>query len=105
MPLRTVIFVDGANFRSQLRAFAFQSSPPHPSGRAFRLEEQHFNWASFFGEVIRKIIGHTGLEHRLIRVYWYYPSQISPWERWWASKLAAKVVASPRKSPTCGKTR
>lgn len=99
MPLRTVIFVDGANFRSQLRAFEFQSDPPHPSGRAFRLEEQHFDWASFFGEVIRKIVGHTGLEHRLIRVYWYYPSQISPWERWWAGALAAKVVASHPEVP------
>lgn len=98
MPLRTVIFVDGANFRSQLRAFEFQSDPPHPSG-AFRLEEQHFDWASFFGEVIRKIVGHTGLEHRLIRVYWYYPSQISPWERWWARSLAAKVVASHPEVP------
>ena len=99
MTLRTVVFVDGANFQSQLRSFVFHSGSLHPSGRGYRLEEHHFNWRSFFSAVIDKIVAHTRMEHRLVRVYWYYPSQISPWEKWWERRLAPGVLAKHPEVP------
>ena len=78
MPLRTAVFVDGANFRGNLRDFSFTStSTPHE--RRYRLEERHFDWESFFGGVIEKFNEASGWEHRLIRVHWYYAESISPW--------------------------
>ena len=78
MPLRTVIFIDGQNFRNNLRNFQFQSNPPHPSG-GYRLEETHFNWTEFFKAVVRKFEETTGWDHQLVRVYWYFARDISPW--------------------------
>jgi hypothetical protein len=78
MPLRTAVFVDGANFRGNLRDFSFTStSTPHE--RRYRLEERHFDWESFFSGVIEKFDEASGWEHRLIRVHWYYAESISPW--------------------------
>ena len=78
MALRTAIFVDGANFRGNLRNFQF-SAPDDPEGRTYRLEERHFNWKEFFGGVIAKFDAATGLEHQLVRVHWYFAQSISPW--------------------------
>ena len=93
MPLRTAVFVDGANFRGNLRDFSFASdSPVHR--RRYRLEERHFDWKKFYDGVIAKFNCATGWEHQLVRVHWYYAETISPWiasekERF---RLAQRVV-------------
>ena len=88
--IRTVIFIDGENFRNNLRDFVFQSTPPHPTNPDYRLEEQHFLWKKFFQDLIIEFNVQTGWEHRLIRVYWYYSDTISPWKE--NSTLAQKIV-------------
>ncbi len=78
MPLKTAVFVDGANFRVNLRDFGFTStsaSGAHP----YRLEERHFNWRTFYRGVLAKFDQATGWEHQLIRVHWYGAASISPW--------------------------
>lgn len=77
--LKTVIFVDGENFRNNLRNFKFQSTPPHPTHPKYELEERHFLWSDFFAGIISKFDTLTTWEHRLARVYWYYAASISPW--------------------------
>ena len=52
MPLRTAIFVDGANFRANLRNFSFRSASPSDH-RKYDLEERHFDWKAFYAEVLR----------------------------------------------------
>ena len=76
MPLRTVVFVDGANFRGNLRDFSFSSSPHR---RAYRLEERHFDWRGFYDGILGKFKELTQLDYQLIRVYWYYAERISSW--------------------------
>ncbi len=76
MPLRTAIFVDGANFRANLRNFSFQSPGDN---RRYQLEERHFDWKSFYDGVIEKFNRTTGWDHQLIRVHWYSAEIISPW--------------------------
>ena len=78
MSLRTAIFVDGANFRANLRDFSFTSANPNDE-RAYQLEERHFDWKSFYRGVLAKFDEATGWEHRLIRVHWYSAASISPW--------------------------
>ncbi len=78
MPLKTAVFVDGANFRANLRNLSFRSSPP-TGNRGYQLEERHFDWNSFYSGVLKKFDDATGWEHRLIRVYWYNSASISPW--------------------------
>lgn len=78
MPLKTAIFVDGANFRSNLRNFSFSSADPMDD-RKYQLEERHFDWKSFYKGVLAKFDETTGWEHRLIRVHWYSAASISPW--------------------------
>ena len=68
MPLRTVIFIDGENFRNSLRQFSYRSDPPHPNNQFYRLEERHFIWRDFFRGVIEQFGAATGLEYQLIRV-------------------------------------
>ena len=79
MALRTAIFVDGANFRGNLRDFSFVSEPPHPDKPRYRLEEHHFDWKSFYDGVLREFDQATGWEHQLLRVHWYHAASISPW--------------------------
>ena len=81
MPLRTAVFVDGANFRANLRDFSFTSSDPMDERTypPFQLEERHFDWKSFYQGVLAKFDQATGWEHRLIRVHWYSAASISPW--------------------------
>jgi uncharacterized LabA/DUF88 family protein len=81
-PLKTVIFVDGRNFKSNLQAFHFYSSDPTSRWRTkyYALDEKHFNWYSFFQGVLKKFNESTGYEYRLIRVYWYNAASIRPYE-------------------------
>ena len=78
MSLRTAIFVDGANFRANLRDFSFRSDNLSNS-RGFRLEERHFDWKNFYSGVLAKFDEATSWEHQLIRVHWYSAASISPW--------------------------
>ena len=78
MSLRTAIFVDGANFRANLRDFSFMSADPMDE-RTYQLEERHFDWKSFYRGMLAKFDQATGWEHRLIRVHWYSAASISPW--------------------------
>ena len=78
MPLRTAIFVDGANFRANLRDSSFTSGNP-TDDRTYRLEERHFDWANFYRGVLHKFDRATGWDHQLIRVHWYSAASISPW--------------------------
>ena len=93
MVLRTVIFIDGQNFRSSLRNFRFQSDP---SVNPYRLEETHFNWTEFFKSVLNRFEETTSWEHRLVRVYWYYAQSISPWRE--HRRLAQSIVDRYRTS-------
>ena len=79
MPLKTVIFVDGQNFRHNLRDFHFRSDPPHPNNPEYRLDEKHFRWQEFFQDALAKFDDVTGWDHQLVRVYWYYAESITPW--------------------------
>lgn len=79
MALKTVIFVDGQNFRHNLRDFHFRSDPPHPNNPEYRLDEKHFRWQEFFQDALAKFDYVTGWEHQLVRVYWYYAENITPW--------------------------
>lgn len=94
MPLKTAVFVDGANFRANLRSFSFSSGSPTDS-RRYRLEERHFDWKSFYDGVIAKFDRITGWQHQLIRVHWYNAATISPWISSEAQrmKLAQRVVS------------
>jgi uncharacterized LabA/DUF88 family protein len=85
--LKTVIFIDGENFRNNLRHFAFVSDPAKGE---YRLEEQHFLWKKFFQCVLEEFDKITHWQHQLIRVYWYYSASISPWIE--NPKLAQKIV-------------
>lgn len=76
MTHKTVIFIDGENFRNNLRNFSFQSNPALPP---YELEENHFDWRAFFNGVIKEFDNQTGWQHTLLRVYWYYAANISPW--------------------------
>ena len=82
-PLKTVVFVDGNNFKNNLKAFNFYSddktSPYHY--RRFFLDEKHFNWRKFFIDgLLAKYTKTSGYDFRLIRVYWYNAASIRPYE-------------------------
>ena len=79
MSSRTVIFVNGQNFRHNLRDFKFMSDPPHPHHNEYRLDEKHFKWESFFKDSLAKFDEVVGEKHELVRVYWYYAQNISSW--------------------------
>lgn len=80
--LRTVIFIDGRNFRYNLRAFGFQPivDDKSPKREPYRLDEKHFHWKTFFEGVITKFDEATKQQHRLIRAYWYTAETIRPFE-------------------------
>jgi uncharacterized LabA/DUF88 family protein len=79
--LRTVIFVDGQNFKKNLQSFEFKLPTAMPDDRPYRLDEKHFIWRLFFQDVIKKFNQFTGFEHRLIRVYWYNADSITPFPK------------------------
>ncbi|MEA3420090.1 MAG: NYN domain-containing protein [Acidobacteriota bacterium] len=79
-PLRTVIFIDGQNFKYNLGAFRFQGQGGQIESRPYRLDEKHFLWREFFKGIIDKYNQSTGWEHRLVRVYWYNAERMRPFE-------------------------
>lgn len=85
--LRTVIFIDGENFRNNLRHFRFIGKPTLPE---YQLEERHFYWEQFFKGIIEEFDELTNWNHQLIRVYWYYAATISPWSE--SPRLAQRAV-------------
>lgn len=78
-PLKTVLFVDGRNFKYNLRVFRFDF-PAKKDERVsyYALDEKHFLWNKFFPGVINAFNLALGIEHRLIRVYWYNADKIRP---------------------------
>ena len=93
MTIRTAVFIDGANFRRNLRSFLFSSTSPD-DGRTNRLEERHFDWKQFFRGVLEKFDLSAGWEHQLIRIHWYNAASISSWitSEWTRLRLAQGVV-------------
>lgn len=81
-PLRTVMFIDGRNFKYNIGAFQFQSSEESDENknRSYRLDEKHFLWQDFFLGIIQKFNTATKHEHRLVRVYWYNAETMRPFE-------------------------
>jgi len=77
-PLRTVMFIDGRNFKYNLGAFQFRSNAGEE--RAYRLDEKHFLWRDFFLGVIDKFKKATKHEYRLVRVYWYSAETMRPFK-------------------------
>jgi uncharacterized LabA/DUF88 family protein len=75
--LRTVVFVDGQNFRKNLQAFSFKT-PDYP--RPYRLDEKHFRWREFFTDMVAWFSRETGMQHRLLRAYWYNADSMTPFE-------------------------
>jgi len=74
-PLRTVVFVDGQNFKKNLQQYKFETDPQL---RPYRLEERHFLWNEFFQGLAGWFEQRTGIGHRLLRVYWYNAETITP---------------------------
>lgn len=74
-PLRTVVFVDGQNFKKNLQEYQFETDPELGP---YRLQERHFLWQEFFQGVVGWFQEHTGTPHRLVRVYWYNAETITP---------------------------
>jgi uncharacterized LabA/DUF88 family protein len=76
-PLRTVVFVDGQNFRKNLQAFSFQAPG---FTKPYRLDEKHFKWREFFADMVAWFAQETGTEHRLLRAYWYNAEGMTPFQ-------------------------
>lgn len=76
-PLRTVVFVDGQNFRKNLQTFSFQTPG---SQRPFKLDEKHFRWREFFADMVAWFTDATGVPHRLLRAYWYNAEALTPFQ-------------------------
>src|SRR3990170_5015895 len=53
-PLRTVIFIDGRNFKHSLGAFQFRGVNDPIADRLYKLDEKHFLWREVFLGIIRK---------------------------------------------------
>lgn len=79
-PLRTVMFIDGRNFKYNLQAFQFYplEESKENEGHYYSLDEKHFLWQGFFSGIIQKFNKSTTYEHRLIRVYWYNAGTMRP---------------------------
>jgi uncharacterized LabA/DUF88 family protein len=73
---RTVIFIDGQNFKKNLRTFAFSAG-----GREYRLDEKHFQWQKFFTDLISKFDRDDAV-HSLVRVYWYNADDVTSWREY-----------------------
>lgn len=75
--LRTVVFIDGRNFKKNLQEYSFNTGS---GNKDYRLDEKHFDWQLFFQGVLDKFSKSTGTTHRIIRVYWYNADLISPYK-------------------------
>lgn len=91
-PLKTVIFIDGRNLKYNLYAFKFQAPDESKGGKIgiYSLDEKHFLWEEFFRGVINKFNESLGLDHRLMRVYWYHADKMRPFEN--RPRLAENIV-------------
>lgn len=69
---RTVVFVDGQNFKKNLQTFAFGD------GGGYRLDEKHFKWQRFFSDLVSKF-DRENTTHSLLRVYWYNADDVTSW--------------------------
>lgn len=78
--LRTVVFIDGRNFRYNLRAFRFHGIGDPVPDRYYRLDEKHFDWRDFFLGILQKFDQATGHAHRLVRAYWYSAESMRPFQ-------------------------
>ena len=97
MSLRTVIFVDGQNFKSNLQEFSYRSSDISVRYPLYRLDEKHFDWTKFFLSVVDKFNDATHLDHVLIRAYWYTAETITPFPQardQWIQKIIDDYGAS-----------
>ncbi|MBI5427177.1 MAG: NYN domain-containing protein [Nitrospinae bacterium] len=94
--LKTVIFVDGQNFKKNLQNFEFRSSTDRES---YKLDEKHFLWEDFFKAVIEKFEKDTDVKHRLLRAYWYNAETISNFpDDKKASRLARQALEECRRT-------
>ena len=90
MTLKTVIFIDGQNFKKNLQEFSFTSQKPGVRYPTYVMDEKHFEWDKFFLSVIEKFNEETYLQHTLLRAYWYNAETITPFQenpRWVQSIL------------------
>lgn len=81
MALKTVVFIDGQNFKKNIQEFSFLSSRPGVRYPRYILDEKHFEWDRFFRAVIEKFNEETRLEHTLVRAYWYNAETITPFQK------------------------
>ena len=81
MGLRTVIFIDGQNFRKNLLEFSFQSDDPDVRYPVYRLDEKHFLWRDLFLALLKRFDEATLLDHTLVRAYWYNAETITPFQQ------------------------
>ena len=78
MPLKTVIFVDGQNFKRNLQEFQYRSHESGVRHPLYRLDEKHFDWTAFFLGIVERFNQATHLDHTLVRAYWYNAETITP---------------------------
>ncbi len=67
MALKTVVFIDGQNFKKNIQEFSFQSQCPGVRYPKYVLDEKHFEWNKFFLAVVEKFNDETHLNHTLAR--------------------------------------
>ncbi len=77
--LKTVVFIDGQNFKNDLQKFRFKATGQNLP--EYRLDEKHFLWESFFQNAIDILSRRTRTPHRLVRVYWYNTQATTPFHR------------------------
>ena len=103
MALRTVIFVDGQNFRRNLQEFSYRTNNPYARYPEYRLDEKHFDWTGFFLGVVEKFNQATHLDHILIRAYWYTAETITPFpearDQWIQDIITANFGDFPELTP------
>ncbi|MDA8112281.1 MAG: NYN domain-containing protein, partial [Nitrospiraceae bacterium] len=78
--LKTVIFIDGQNFKKDLQKFRFKAAGHNLP--EYRLDEKHFLWENFFRQAVDVLSDQTRIPHRLLRVYWYNTQATTPLHRY-----------------------
>lgn len=89
MTLKTVVFIDGQNFKKNIQEFSFWSQRPRVKYPRYVLDEKHFEWNRFFRAVVEQLNEETHLKHTLVRVYWYNAETITPFQKnpRWVQKI------------------
>lgn len=77
--LKTVVFIDGQNFKKDLQKFRFKATGLDLP--EYRLDEKHFFWEEFFRHATELFSSQTRVPHRLVRVYWYNTQATTPFHR------------------------